>query len=75
MVCTFIGVYFVFNKKDKYHDYLQEIDYSESIVTIHNPDQGFYSAACVQVGQETIADRSYIINDNYQIYHLRMDIS
>lgn len=58
-----------------YQDYVQALDYSESIATIHNPDQGFYSAACVQVGQNTIADRTYIINNNYQLYHLRMDIS
>lgn len=62
-------------QKEIYHNYYQDLDYSENITKILNPDQGFYSAACVQVGKDTIANRTYIINDRFQLYHLRMDIS
>ncbi len=59
----------------------QDIDYSESIEHINNPDQGFYYPIIVRVGENgKISSQDSVlndntINDNYQLFHLRFDIS
>lgn len=75
IIIILICIFTTGKSKEIYKNYYQDLDYSENIKKILNPDQGFYSAACVQVGKDTIADRTYIINNNFQLYHLRMDIS
>ena len=75
IIIILICIFTTGKSKEIYKNYYQDLDYSENIKKLLNPDQGFYSAACVQVGKDTIADRTYIINNNFQLYHLRMDIS
>lgn len=62
-------------KKSDMKNYVQDLDYLETSSTILNPDQGFYRTACIKVTEESVEDKSYIIKDNFQLYHLRMDIS
>ena len=48
---------------------------SESIEKINNPDQGFYRPIYVKVTEDGATYNERIINDNTQLYHLRVDIS
>ncbi|MBQ8425736.1 MAG: DUF4832 domain-containing protein [Clostridia bacterium] len=56
-------------------DYTQNLSYAEITTDILNPDQGFYKTATIKVSPESVEDRSYIISKDYQIYHLRFDLS
>lgn len=56
-------------------DYTQNLNYAETIETVLNPDQGFYRTATIKVTPDIVEDKSYIISNNYQLYHLRFDIS
>lgn len=49
--------------------------YAESIEKINNPDQGFYRPIYVEVTEDGAKYNEKIINDNTQLYHLRVDIS
>lgn len=56
------------------NEYRQEVA-QESIERIENPDQGFYSPVCIPLLSENYNDKTYVIKDDRQLYHLRMDIS
>lgn len=72
-----IGVFFVADHflKNKINQYEQNIDYSENTQNILNPDQGFYRTAQIDVTENGVEDKTYIIKDEFQMYHLRLDIS
>ncbi len=53
----------------------QDLNYTEITDNILNPHQGFYRTGRVKVGRQSVEDKSYIIKDSFQMYHLRMDIS
>lgn len=53
----------------------QQLDYTESLEKINNPDQGFYRPVYVRVTEDGAAFNKNIINDTTQLYHLRGDIS
>jgi hypothetical protein len=55
--------------------YNQNLNYNETIQYINNPDQGFYKTACIKIMPNSVEDKSYIIQDEFQLYHLRMDLS
>lgn len=62
------------NPEEKFIDYIQEIDYSESTNYILNPDQGFYRTSSINLGPNAI--KSVLAYDeDFQLYHLRIDIS
>ena len=79
IVCAILGIsiFFVFQyiQQNKMIEYIQDIDYSESTQQILNPDQGFYRTAQIDITEEGVEDKTYIIKDDFQMYHLRMDIS
>ena len=52
--------------------YEQTLDYSESLATIDNPDQGFYRPIFVKVTESGV---TYAMNGNVRLNHLRIDIS
>lgn len=54
--------------------YQQELDYTESLEQVLNPDQGFYRTSYVSLYPDH-ANTSLSLDDNFQLYHLRMDIS
>ena len=54
---------------------IQNLDYSENVTSFLNADQGFYRTKTVTITQNSVEDFTYIIKDNFQLYHLRMDIS
>lgn len=55
--------------------YVQELNYTESIDKINNPDQGFYRPIFVAVTENGVSYNKNIINASTQLYHLRIDIS
>ncbi len=55
--------------------YRQNVDYSESIEKINNPDQGFYQPIYVKASQYGVSFNKNIIDNSTQLYHLRIDIS
>lgn len=61
--------------KNKLKEYVQVLDYTESADEILNPDQGFYRTARITVTPTEVEDKTYVIKSNFQVYHLRMDIS
>ena len=79
IVCAMLGtgIFFVVQhvQQNKINQYVQDIDYSENTQQILNPDQGFYRTAQIDVTEEGVEDKTYIIKDDFQMYHLRMDIS
>ena len=54
--------------------YHQALDYSEIKERLLNPDQGFYRTLSVTTSLEEFPDRKNVINDNWQLYHLRIGI-
>ncbi len=65
----------VLNLPNDYVEYHQDIDYSESIEKISNPDQGFYRPIYVKMDENGVTYNKNIITDSTQLYHLRIDIS
>ena len=61
--------------KNRFNEYVQALDYSESVQDILNPDQGFYRTARITVNPNSVQDKTNVIKEEFQIYHLRMDIS
>lgn len=55
--------------------YPQNLNYQESTEKINNPDQGFYRPIYVRVTEDGVTYNKNIVNDNTQLYHLRIDIS
>ena len=55
--------------------YKQNLDYSESIERINNPDQGFYRPIYVSVKEDGASYNKNIVMNSAQLYHLRSDIS
>ena len=53
----------------------QELDYTESLEKIDNPDQGFYRPISVRMTDDGASYNKNIVNDSTQLYHLRIDIS
>ena len=73
MIATTLLLSVAMALKDR--SYTQSLDYSENVDNYLNPDQGFYRTAVVNVTPFGVTDKSYIIKDEFQLYHLRMDIS
>lgn len=46
-----------------------------SNLIVLNPDQGFYRTDYIKITPTDIDDKSDVLNDDFQLYHLRMDIS
>ena len=55
--------------------YEQQINYSESVAEIANPDQGFYRPIYVTATDGGVSYHSYIVTAATRLYHLRIDIS
>ena len=53
----------------------QQLDYTESLEKIDNPDQGFYRPISVRMTDDGASYNKNIVNDSTQLYHLRIDIS
>ena len=62
-------------KKEKPQGYVQQLNYTESIEKINNPDQGFYRPIYVRVAETGASYNRNIVNDATRLYHLRIDIS
>ena len=60
---------------ERFNEYRQELDYTESTERILNPDQGFYRPIYVKVTQTGVSYNKNIIDGNERLYHLRADIS
>lgn len=70
--CFFISAC---NIKTKPQSYVQQLNYTESTEKINNPDQGFYVPLYVRITKDGASYNKNIVNDNTQLYHLRIDIS
>ena len=55
--------------------YRQQLDYTESLEKINNPDQGFYRPIYVKVTEAGANYDKNIITASTQLYHLRVDVS
>ena len=53
----------------------QNLDYTESKDVINNPDQGFYEPLYVTMTPKGVVYDTDTIIDEFQLYHLRIDIS
>lgn len=62
-------------KPDPLKSYKQNLNYTESIAKINNPDQGFYRPIYVGTNEDGISYHKYIVTNATQLYHLRIDIS
>lgn len=63
------------SNKDVLNSYKQSLNYNEGIEKIDNPDQGFYRPIYVELNETGITYDKSIINNQTQLYHLRIDIS
>ena len=72
IACAFLSACII---KEKPHSYVQQLNYTESIQKINNPDQGFYRPIYVRATEEGMSYNRNIVNDATQLYHLRIDIS
>ncbi|MDE6598016.1 MAG: DUF4832 domain-containing protein [Clostridia bacterium] len=61
--------------EDQTPSYRQQLDYTESVERINNPDQGFYRPIGVKMTESGATYNKNIINATTQLYHLRVDIS
>ena len=81
LICAFIiffssTIFVVINALNKrVKDYHQNLNYEEVTTAVLNPNQGFYRTACISVTPDGIKEIPNIISKNFQMYHLRMDIS
>lgn len=55
--------------------HIQALNYRQSTERINNPDQGFYRPIYVRVTEDGVSYNKNIVNNNTQLYHLRIDIS
>lgn len=55
--------------------HVQQLDYTESIARINNPDQGFYHPIYVKVTETGVTYNKYVVTEATQLYHLRIDLS
>ncbi|MDE6676600.1 MAG: DUF4832 domain-containing protein, partial [Clostridia bacterium] len=55
--------------------HVQELNYSESVAKINNPDQGFYRPIYVRLTDDGATYNQNIVTCVTQLYHLRIDIS
>ena len=55
--------------------YRQNVDYSESIDRLDNPDQGFYRPIYVKVSESDVTFNKSIVTSSARLCHLRIDIS
>ena len=76
MVCL-VGVFAVACTEEKEFllPHVQQLDYTEDTTNFLNPDRGFYRTAQMKVTESSVQDRSYVIKQDFQLYHLRFDIS
>ena len=63
------------NPNEQLKTYKQNLNYTESIEKIDNPDQGFYRPIYVKVTESDTTFNKNIITKDTQLYHLRVDIS
>ena len=70
--CVFLSAC---SMKEKPQSYVQQLNYTESVEKINNPDQGFYRPIYVKLTQDGASYNRNIVNDATQLYHLRIDIS
>lgn len=76
VVAIVIGAVLSSNKHEKPPEAIvQDLNYSEVVSTIHNPDQGFYQHLPITVSQTGVSWDSDYVTDDSQLYHLRIDIS
>ena len=54
---------------------VQDLNYAEVVTTINNPDQGFYQHLPIKVSTTGVMWNDQYITDEFQLYHLRLDIS
>ncbi|MDE7306323.1 MAG: DUF4832 domain-containing protein [Clostridia bacterium] len=62
-------------EENKTPSYRQQLDYTESLEQINNPDQGFYRPLYVKVTESGAEYNKNIVTAATQLYHLRIDIS
>ena len=55
--------------------HVQQLNYTESIESINNPDQGFYRPIYVKVTESGVSYNKNVVTEATQLYHLRIDIS
>lgn len=63
----------LFSKNDM-QEYVQDLNYTESLDYVSNPDQGFYRTSYVSFTPDG-ASKALSYMENVNLYHLRMDIS
>ena len=56
-------------------EYVQTLNYEESVAAADNPDQGFYRPIYVKVGKGGVSYNKAVIGASARLYHLRCDIS
>lgn len=61
--------------KNAVESYVQQLNYTECIEKINNPDQGFYRPVYVRVTENGVSYNKNIVNESTRLYHLRIDIS
>lgn len=71
-ILLLVALYFIFDTKTFRE--VQDLDYSESLEYVANPDQGFYRTSYVAFYPEKV-EKSLSMMEDFQLYHLRMDIS
>ncbi len=62
-------------KGEKPQGNVRQLNYTESVEKIDNPDQGFYRHIYVRVTDDGASCNRNIVNDSTRLYHLRIDIS
>jgi len=72
IVGSIIALPSIFKDKSKWH--VQSLDYSETLDVILNPDQGFYKPVNIKLTTDFSLNASNLLDVDYQLYHLRMDI-
>ena len=72
IACGFLSACYT---TDKPQGDVQQLNYTESVEKIDNPDQGFYHPIYVRVTDDGVSCNRNIVNDGTRLYHLRIDIS
>ena len=73
VVLAFVGITYLVTR-DEYKHY-QKLNYAESREFFLNPDQGFYRTGGLKLYRNQSAKKSYNAPNDFQIVHLRVDIS
>ena len=55
--------------------HVQQLNYTESVAPIANPDQGFYTPMYVKLSENGVTYNRSVVTDSTRLYHLRCDIS